>query len=481
MVFPANKMIAAIFKDKVTGATTLEKLKDRGEYNASDAQYMTAMNSQRKEAALKDMGIELLKNVYFQVYDIQEYKETADDKNKSKTYTISGTAYLYKVDLDAILTSGTFWDLIDYEKPDLNKQNNLQNYDFSITPVLQTSVYSTASNLKGVKVNSLISNMVKKQGEQKDETINYRTEKEINLALLDKLVNSADINFSKNFETFKVKVPVYNADPLTIKVGKKESLRIDHLYLITENRIDKKGNKYTKKIGWVRAKHVSDNKRNADGKTEPSLFYKTYSKNIQKGMGATYAPETGLVIGASYNLGNSLMSGYFINAEYITHFWKGFRIGLSAGGFNDQVETNPFTYDNGNTSPFKFKGTNTYFDLVFSQTLQANRIELIPFIGASYTTIAYKTYNSNGGADKNLSTTIPSLEGYTSNTIGAVGGIRFGIDLGKNLQMNVGYKLGYNLNTKIKDDMKAADGNKNLNINLENPTAITVGIRLFGF
>ena len=82
--------------------------------------------------------------------------------------------------------------------------------------------------------------------------------------------------FSDNYEPFIVNASVFEVSPISSKIGTKESLKIDHLFRVSQTVQNRKGEINDKTVGWVRVKKVADNKKVADGKMEPSLFYKTF-------------------------------------------------------------------------------------------------------------------------------------------------------------------------------------------------------------
>ena len=76
----ANKILASILIDPKLGYMTTDVIAKRAEYNASDADYLKAMNSETKMSAIRDKGLDLLKNVYFIILDIKS-QESVNDKN----------------------------------------------------------------------------------------------------------------------------------------------------------------------------------------------------------------------------------------------------------------------------------------------------------------------------------------------------------------------------------------------------------------
>ena len=307
-----------------------------------------------------------------------------------------------------------------------------------------------------------------------------KNQEEIDKEIVTSILSSADEKFTKDYKPFQVKVSVFASNPIRAKIGAKESLQIDDLYKITEN-VQKGNEVIEKKIGWVRAKKVIDNRKNADGKTEPSTFYKAGSKKVEKGMKLTQVPEQGIIIGLGYGLAeDNIMAGPYISADYITHMAPGLRLGLTIGGFSkmrpDQVYVN---YLPVRSDFLDFEGINIYGDITVQKIFQANRIELTPLAGAYFSMLSINSFWVNN-SKKDAQEYFPGL----ANTVaGGVAGIKFGINFGKHAQLNLGYKAGFQFYSELKDDdgeVFYTTGNR-ITMDFNRPGALTVGLRLFGF
>lgn len=474
----ANKIIKNLFTD-ATGKTTLAKIEQRGAYDASDAVVVAAENSQlKKDNILRDRSYDLIGNMYITVYDITENNDK--NSNDDVSVMVSGTTYLFKVNLDSILKNGEFWQLIDYEQPDANKKIALSNYDFIIEPVSNAGFAVTTTKLKGVDAGNLVDNLMAKKNDTKKDVKKYKTKAELNSDILNKIVKISDNNLSKNVSAFVVKNKIHQTNPIRIKIGTKEGLRIDDLYEVRENVLDNKGNKTTKHIGWIRAKKIASNTYNATGNSATSEFYTVASRRTASGMSVVYKAQTGLLFNLTYLDGNSLYSGGSLSVDYVTKLLPGLRASLSiTGGNTNKFETSNLTYKDGGASfPNKFIGTSTNLELAVNKIFQANRIELTPFVGFSYTTVKYAQYrNTNSNKVFDLA---QSLKDMKSTTLGIPVGVKLGYNLGKSFQLFVGYKYGFNIETKTDKNIYDSSFDE-LQLNIANPSAAFAGLRLFGF
>jgi hypothetical protein len=478
-----NKILSSILIDPKLGYMTKTVLAERAKYNATDAEYLQAQNSETGMSAVMDKGVGLLLNYcYILVFDSYERNETANDKEhpQNKTISINSSAYLYQIDVDSLKRNGQFYSL--WVKPnEPAKLKEFQEFNFPIKFIMKIDIgsstdnFETESNISGKSMLSAIGNTSNSSNLIK---YRYKNENEINVALVNGLMSSADFKFTQKYEPFKVKVSVFSGKPILAKVGAKEGLEIDELFKVTETVLSKNGEKYDKKIGWVRVSSVSDNKKNADGKMDPSKFYKVSCKKVEKGMKMTLKKEMGIDLGFAYSQGgeNNVANGPMFTAEYITRFKPGIRLGLSLGGFGtlspDQVKADGVIVP---SNVLKFEGTNIYADLTAQKILQANHIELTPQIGAYLSMLSINKLN-------NVSITeYETLKGLSNTAYGALAGIKLGYNFGPHFQLNFGYKIGFQIGSKLKcDGGEVTYGNDQLTMDFKSPNAAVIGFRIYG-
>jgi len=473
----ANKALGSILIDPNLGYMTTDVMAKRGLYNATDAEYLTAMNSERKIDMIKDKGLELLGNTYIIVYDITDYDLIPEPKDNSVgMYSVKGAAYLLKIKVDNLKANGEFDNLI-FTEPNPEKLEKFNNYNFPVEELFIVTFSATAPNYE-----------IDFRGQRK-----LLPDAQVQKSLLASANSNVDEEFLKLYAPFQVQSSIFTSKPISVKIGSKESLKIDDIYKVTENRMSKSGIVTEKRIGWVRANRVVNNKSNATGSSQASTFYKVASKRIDKGMKIKEVAETGIVLGVGYYYGVSnfskgnvkgftgIMDGPVIGIDYITHLLPGLRVGIEFGGFQ-KISTKDVVYQTGGSTGFAFTGSNMVADLLIQKIFQSNRLEFTPYLGGYYSTLTFDKYTDNTNKEFQTKEN-PVTKGLKNTQYGIAGGVKLGINFGRHLQFNVGYKYWKSLSEETKNENKSdiLIGGKKINLQYSNPGAVSVGLRLFGF
>ncbi len=477
----ANKILASILIDPSLGYMTTDVIAKRAEYNASDADFVKAMNSETKMAAIRDKGIDLLKNVYFIIFDDNMQTETASEKNpQNKTIGVSSIAYLFQVDIDSLMRTGQFDPLIFTEK-DNAKAQAFASFNFPLKFIMIGSAEAVTTNYKlekpKISGKALLGAL---SGGSKEPTdlvkFIMKSDEEVSKDLVNGLFSSAEFYFSRKYEPFKVKVPVFGNSPITAKIGKKEAIKIDELYKVTESVLKKDGSKVDKKVGWIRVKKVADNLKNADGKMEPSVFYKVSSKKVERGMKLTQRRQFGTVFGLGFNIGSEsdVAAGLMLSAEYISHIYPGVRFGISGGGFLP-LKAKEATINGGKEEGIT-EGTPIYIDATAQKIFQANHLELTPMVGAYLSSVSISKLGGTK-VEENY------FKGLTNTSYGGLIGIKAGYNFGPHAQINIGYKYGFAFSSSLSKDEANADplNESTSEIIFNAPSVISIGLRIYGF
>ncbi len=477
-----NRVLSSLLIDNKLGYMTLAKLEERALYDASDSDVLQANNSERKMASIKDRAVSMLNGVYFWVYDANEYKITDDEKDsRLKTHSLRGGVYLVKLDMDLLSQNGQFENLI-FQEFSTSKLKAFKEFNFPVKVIFRKDFSTSTSNYEidySGTTGALISSLGKEQKQKSEVKYIFKQDDQIQKELVSGTVSSANETFTANYEPFRVKSSVFATSPIRVKIGKKEELEIDHLFKVSEFRLDKSGNPFEKNVGWLRVKKVSDNRKKADGKMEPSVFYKVFSKGVDKGMKVQYVHETGVVIGAGFNgLPDNIFSGPMVNFDYITKLYPGLRVGLNFGGFTEleSPRINIPALKLGNN--LRFKGRNVIGELTLQKIIQFNILEITPYVGG-YVSSIRMTDLSIGGIKINA-TDLPEILKLAYNEYGGLAGIKFGINFGKYTQLNLGYKAGFTAVSELKhDDDK--EGIEIIGSLFNSPSNVSIGLRLTGF
>lgn len=85
-------------------------------------------------------------------------------------------------------------------------------------------------------------------------------------------------------DKWQVTGTIFHRHPIAAKIGRKEGLRNSDRYRVFKVVEDESGNLEYKKVGFVRATEVFDNRTDAMGETDCSKFYKISGKTMKEGM-----------------------------------------------------------------------------------------------------------------------------------------------------------------------------------------------------
>lgn len=97
-------------------------------------------------------------------------------------------------------------------------------------------------------------------------------------------LNSALDALERKIDKWQVTSAIFEVHPIAAKIGRKEGLRNSDRYRVFKVVEDESGNLKYKKVGFVRATEVFDNRVDAMGDTDCSKFYKISGKTMKEGM-----------------------------------------------------------------------------------------------------------------------------------------------------------------------------------------------------
>jgi hypothetical protein len=388
-----NQILASILLDP-EGVPTIEKLAQRGEYNASDKDFLIAKSTQEGTSVLRQYGLEnMLSNIYFLVVIPYSFHYEYSDEERCYGYKTIYKELIYHIDLNNLLDTN-FWELFWWEGKNPEKEEEFMNYPFPIK-----CDYNITGSL-----------FVPKE---------KYTESAIQYTTLDKIISDGLLSYSKVNEDLQVKNSVFSVSPIASKIGEKEGLHVDDLFKVTENRQRSDGSVEAVKVGHVRVKRVADNRQLSSGDSEMSLFYKAPSRTVKKGMTLIEVPETGTMTGVEMGYRGGFIPfndsdswGYIgLTIDQITHIWKGNRVAASYNyilNLENGVNLNMFTAE-------------------VKQEIQMNVLSIIPGIGFGY------AFNKS----------------YGFKTYGATASLKIAINLGKYFQINAGPRYYYFLDCPL--------------------------------
>lgn len=142
-----NKILRSVLVNENLGYMTTETLEERGLYSATDADVIAAKNAARGLSVLKDAGAGLLNNIYFVVVAPDDIVSSYEKNTGGTIYTLSGNAYLYKIDISAMIESGQFWNDFYFDKPSREMMDKLMSYKFPVKRVYTASYNPWVSDI----------------------------------------------------------------------------------------------------------------------------------------------------------------------------------------------------------------------------------------------------------------------------------------------------------------------------------------------
>ena len=261
----ASRLVSKWFnRDFTNGVCDVELIKERGLYDASEMDKAIALQTQRGKAMLEDAGEELIGNTFVLVNDIKYIDKGERSKTwgsilkvmgavatvvtQNDAYTDLGNnvgdiaesykgfkvkiyTHLYQLIWDDE-TAQTFYEKMYSDRPDPEKHQAMELYrdKFKLKYVgSQLSDGSTTSFL-GIK----------------EDEPRLMVRKACQRALDDNVAN-----LQKNYEAFKVKVPLLSTTPLTAQIGKKEGITEKSRFEVLEIQ-EKEGRTVYKRVGVIR-------------------------------------------------------------------------------------------------------------------------------------------------------------------------------------------------------------------------------------
>jgi hypothetical protein len=307
-----NKILSKILLND-NGKVDYTNIFKRGEYNATDNSVLAANASNEGIGGLQSDAIfNVLKNVYFLVQ--QNGTISTKSSKDATTYSIPFKSYLLQLDLSELFETNQFFKTFSQKDPEVVSKIN--NYPFKVK-LISVATGEGVTLDKDLQFEGL--KLVSKQ----------KTQQQTYLDLANASVDASLTQHANNYEPFKVKTRINSVGPITAKIGKKEGLRIDDRFEVFRNKIDEKtGNKYARKLGYLRVAKVADNASVATGNTEPSKFYKAPARGVDKNDVMKELPETGIQVGVELAAFNDIAIP-MVNVDYVTHLLKGNRITAS--------------------------------------------------------------------------------------------------------------------------------------------------------
>lgn len=283
----ASRLVGKWFnRDVLTGQCDMQLIKERGLYNASEFDKELANRSQRGTALLEDAGEELIGNTFVLVNDIRYVDRSKGSETISIILKVAGAVlqgmsnaqaqknannngnnrYYRNAYQSSSIMEG-FDGLADLAASYKGFKVKIHSYlyrlvwDDEIASTFYNDAY-TDSNNDNVKRDNFESQRrsyrLEYVGEQESSgsKISFLGIKEEEPLLMvrkacQRALDENVANLQKNFDVFKVKIPLSQTDPITAPIGRKEGVNDKSKYEVLEVIEDENGHTKYKRVGTI--------------------------------------------------------------------------------------------------------------------------------------------------------------------------------------------------------------------------------------
>ncbi len=261
-----SRLVAQWFnRSMIDGSTDMETIYSRGMYSASELDKIKASKSLRGNTLLKDAGVDLIGNTFVLVNEVRYIDKEAKSKAVGTGLRVLGTlasaatgdqtyarlgnsvatitetikgfrvkiySHLYQLNWNEDLEMDFYMNSYS-EIPDEEKAQYFENNRDKFTV-----------NYLGCEISN--GNMTSFMGIAEDEP-EVMVRKACQRALDENIAN-----LQKEYESFKVKVPLLSTEPITAHVGLKEGITKDSRFEVLEKVVNKAGEYEYKRVGVIR-------------------------------------------------------------------------------------------------------------------------------------------------------------------------------------------------------------------------------------
>jgi hypothetical protein len=319
------------FNRQPDGHMDLSTIWKRGEYNATDEDYLLAVATKRGISELQDAGYNLIERSYIAVLDVYNVLRY-DPPTGGDYFTATVGVYLYALEYGEDLQDSIFTYWIDNDMDERQILKRIEKFDKLPFNVKFITMVETSASSIGTGRFMLLGfteafyTAMNKGNNEGTKISSKKYSKADDLKLKDLMEESfiqGLLALENRQEDLKASTPIVSTFPIRAKIGQKEGLKRNQLYTVNEYYIDKKSRPAKRKVGYVRATKVTDNRRVADGNMESSYFTPVSSRRlIRKGMTLDYKIDKRLEFYAD-GFGGSKVGGATAGLEYINFYLTG--------------------------------------------------------------------------------------------------------------------------------------------------------------
>jgi len=436
------------------GKMNFELIAQRGEYTATDADALSAKSSAVDRRA--ELGEKLISKTYIFVWRIksiqtmEEKYDAQDEAGKNKKdykpvkriyegYSVGYSVDVYKIDFNDSVASVFYKDFwTDNSSFDRQKAEKWKSFLCPINYVAYTSGEVGATQ----PIDPRYYTLTRKKRLSMDELL---------LKSSERIFSNASFRLSKKVEDFRVKAPIFQINPISAKLGKKEGLYYEQRFYAYEISLDSNRNQIKNRVGVLRVKKIAVNDSIASGRSKPSIFRQQGGQSLYSGILLESKEDFGLSLNVGYVFSqNNSLGGFDIGLDYLISkrrkYFHGlyFGLGLTMNSFNNlspgdiylnydstktQLTTNEKEWSGSTLNLYVNLTKNIYF------TRKGN-IYLSPSIGVGINSLSFEKYKG-----ELLSEVIDGFDEKDNPYNLSTFFIQYKLGLGFNIHPNVSFEI----------------------------------------
>lgn len=306
------EIISYLFnRNPQNGQLSLERLYQRGVYNATDENIHVSLATKRGEAELHEAGFRLIDRSYILIYDYAnigyEYRKGSGINEGDYYWYATPAAYLFKIEWNEELQTKLFDCWIDENTSSFEIGRRKKAFQSLRIPVkfvmkAEDNDFAVATGIEA-----------QQQKVAKGEKRTYSNEDLKNAAFTNLIYKAADIlgeKIESKHTDFHIQNTLYAVRPLRAKIGKKENVRVNDRYFVYEYRMNDDGTVGKSRRGVIRATNrIADNRKVATGDTPTTEFIQLAGRKLAEGMSIEEKHSLYFNLDLGYRYGN-LEGGY---------------------------------------------------------------------------------------------------------------------------------------------------------------------------
>lgn len=325
----ARDVISNMFARDAQGNLNYEKIMEAASYSATDGQALSAGASENKNNIYTEIAEELLKRGYVVVYDVKSLETYEQFYNKQDARAQAAAAKTGKPATPVKRTSEGWLADFDYTIYRLVWNDSVSSIfyaevwlDESVTDPTVRSEKKAAFESFNFPMEMVLSGGGMATASQSNDASYYEKLK-IKRKSMDELLTelpkdmqgSMVFKGGRKIEDFKMRAPIFQESPTTVKLGTKEGIYYDERFFVYDMIQDKEGKTIKKRRGILRASKIVDNAKIAEGASPASTFRQEGGKTLYQGSLVELKEDFGYGLSVGYGLLDGFVGGVNVGAE----------------------------------------------------------------------------------------------------------------------------------------------------------------------